>query len=79
MHFEQNIRYGQQCPTKLNGTGKWGCAKDTWNLVTREAAEVFYTEKKYNRSECYAGMAECRFGCKMLSNNHDVTVIKQIP
>jgi len=75
VHFEQNIRYGQQCPTKLNG--KWGCAKDTWNLLTREAAEVFYTEKYYNRSECYAMHAECRFGCKMLSNN--VSVIKHSP
>ena len=68
---KETRKAGDTCPKRISS--KWGCSKDTWNLMNRMAAVTYFT-KEYTEN-CYSNIAECLLGCSLFFNN--VTVIKQ--
>jgi hypothetical protein len=68
---KETTKAGGMCHKRIGS--KWGCSKDTWNLMNRMAAVTYFTSR--NTENCYRNTAECLLGCSLFFNN--VTVIKQ--
>lgn len=79
------VQDGQKCNARSDN-GKWGCAKDTWGLVSRSAAPIYFNKTKLDRvrnmaSLCTDQRAECQLGCVLNSENvslYRVKVSRQI-
>lgn len=61
---------GHGCPERIGA--RWGCAKDTWNLMNRMAATTYFTTR--HDKNCYSGIPECRLGCSLFA--HKISVVK---
>lgn len=73
------VQDGQQCHARSDN-GKWGCAKDTWGLVSRPAASVYFNKTKLDRvrnmADCTDQKAECQLGCALNSDSVSIYKVK---
>lgn len=74
------VQDGQQCHARSDN-GKWGCAKDSWGLVSRSAAPVYFSRAKLDSMRKMANLCtnpspECRLGCALNSNNVSIYKVK---
>lgn len=71
---------GHQCHARSDN-GKWGCAKDTWGLVSRSAASVYFNKTELDgvrnmANLCTDSCAECQLGCVLNSNGVSIYKVK---
>jgi len=74
------VQYGEKCHARSDN-GKWGCAKDTWGLVSRAAASIYFNKTKLDSVRNMAGLctdqtAECQLGCVLNSDNVSIYRVK---
>ena len=62
------------CPAK-NSDGTWGCAKDTWALMTRPAADVYFATPPPG-ALCRT-IPECLLGCALHAGGVVVKVLRR--
>ena len=71
------------CP-RTNKDGTFGCAKDTWALMTRAASRVYFDAHmlnndkgcKHDRVGKYKSSPECRLGCALHRSNVTVHTLR---